>query len=308
MIIAKERSKSDLLLGLQYLDAYMNLSDEHKRELINLEKGYKGEELFDRTVKKYLTSEFIVLNDLLLNYKGASFQIDSLIISNDSIHVYEVKNYSGEYKYSAGQFSTLSGHEITNPLNQLNRTVNMMRKIMRDWDITLELKAHIIFINPHFTLYNALHTDPIILPTNIDEHFNKLNNQSRSLDKIHHFIAGKLNQSHLEEVPFQRQLPDYKWDDMTKGLSCPNCFEFKVSLTQRKYSCRHCLSESELDHLIFDHIKKFCFLFPQEKLTVSALYTWLNGEITHHRIRKVLSKRLIPVGKTSGRTYTPKEG
>lgn len=272
MFIAKERRKTDYLKGLEYLNTYMELNDEVKRDLINMEKGYTGEELFDTLVKQYLTSQFIVMNDLLLTYKGTSFQIDSLIISKDAITIFEVKNYSGEYTYTSGQFYSLSGHEITNPMNQLNRTKNMMRKIMKDWDINLSLEAYVVFINPQFTLYNANPNDPVLLPTKVEDYLFKLNNQSLALDKDHHYMAKKFSDFHQDCVPFQKQLPDYNLSIMSRGITCSHCLSFDLSLTQRKSVCKNCCTETILDSLILDNIKKFIFLFPDTKLTVSRLH------------------------------------
>src|ERR1700748_3760767 len=94
----KSRTKSAELLILKSLNIRMNLSEKDKQHYFNLEKGYKGEVLFDSLTEK-LHCECFILNDLLLNLNNSTFQIDSLIISPEAIYLFEVKNYEGDYYY-----------------------------------------------------------------------------------------------------------------------------------------------------------------------------------------------------------------
>ncbi|GEK91965.1 nuclease-related domain-containing protein [Alkalibacterium kapii] len=104
MKIIKKREKSKLLIGLNYLDKRTKLNDSDKRYLINLEKGFKGEEQFDALVKKYLIGEALVLNDLLIESKGNTFQIDALIITTDTLYLYEIKNFKGDFQMNLANF------------------------------------------------------------------------------------------------------------------------------------------------------------------------------------------------------------
>ena len=71
---------------LRCLNARMNLSAKEKQHYLNLEKGYEGELIFEKWLKN-LAGEWLVLNDLLLEYNNTVFQIDTLLISQKTIYL-----------------------------------------------------------------------------------------------------------------------------------------------------------------------------------------------------------------------------
>ncbi|WP_317851488.1 nuclease-related domain-containing protein [Neobacillus bataviensis] len=82
----KGRVESDELKRLRILNIRMELSEQEKRHLFNLEKGYEGEVNFDLLTEK-LQNECYVLNDLLLKSNNTSFQIDTTIIYQEPIYL-----------------------------------------------------------------------------------------------------------------------------------------------------------------------------------------------------------------------------
>ncbi|WP_312889188.1 nuclease-related domain-containing protein [Desertibacillus haloalkaliphilus] len=97
----------------------MDLSKKDKQHFFNLKKGYEGEIIFDSLTEK-IQSECFILNDLLLKQNNTMFQIDSLLIFQESIYIFEVKNFEGDYYYESERLYKTPDSEITNPLNQLN--------------------------------------------------------------------------------------------------------------------------------------------------------------------------------------------
>ncbi|UDE94765.1 NERD domain-containing protein [Carnobacterium viridans] len=103
-MILKERTKSLTHRVLESLNFRMNLPVEEQLKYENQVKGWAGEKQFDFYMGQFNQSGY-VLNDLVLHYKDTVFQIDSLFIANDSIYLYEVKNYTGSYFYKENFFS-----------------------------------------------------------------------------------------------------------------------------------------------------------------------------------------------------------
>jgi hypothetical protein len=64
-LILKPRQVSDELKLMRILNARMELEEKDKQNYLNLEKGYKGELIFD-TLMENLIQERLILNDLLL--------------------------------------------------------------------------------------------------------------------------------------------------------------------------------------------------------------------------------------------------
>ncbi|WP_410261693.1 nuclease-related domain-containing protein [Alkalibacterium sp.] len=285
------------------MDKRINLGDSDKRYLLNLEKGFMGEELFDSVVKQYLNGEALVLNDLLLESKGTTFQIDSLVVTSDTIYLYEVKNYKGNFQMNSGQLYYTSGQEITNPLIQLNRTKELLRQLLKEWENRLKIEANVVFINDSFTLYNAQIEDPFIFPTQLKEHFKELSSRSKVLEKDHHYLASKLVSIHKADSPYQKQLPFYQLEDFTKGISCCYCGSFDLIVTQRSCYCKTCYKQTSIEDLVTESVKELKFLFPDQKVTTSLVDEWCGNSVNYRKIRKILQNDFMVSGTTSGTYY-----
>lgn len=114
-MLYKPRTESFDLLILKSLAARMSLSIKDEQLYFALKKGYEGERLFDSWTEK-LQCECLILNDLLLKQNNTLLQIDSLIIMSDTIYLFEVKNYEGDYYYELDKLYKLPKSEINNPL------------------------------------------------------------------------------------------------------------------------------------------------------------------------------------------------
>lgn len=303
MKVLKDREKSKLLIGLNYLDKRTKLNDSDKRYLINLEKGFEGEERFDALVKMHLKGEALVLNDLLLESKGTTFQVDALIVTSDTVYLYEIKNYKGDFQINSGQLYYTNGQEAANPLIQLNRTRELLRQLLKEWNNRLKIEAKVVFINDSFTLYNARIEDPFIFPTQLKEHLKELNSGSKGLKKDHHYLAGKLVSLHKDDLPYQKQLPFYDLEDFTKGVSCYHCGSFDLIVTQRSCYCKSCYKQMSIEDLVTESVKELKFLFPNQKLTTSLVDEWCGNSVNYRKIRNVLQNNFIVSGSTSGTYY-----
>lgn len=302
MKVIKKREKSKLLIGLNYLDKRTKLIDGDKKYLINLEKGFEGEECFDVLVKTHLHGEALVLNDLLIENKGTTFQIDALIITFDTIYLYEIKNYKGDFQMISGQLSYTGGQEVTNPLIQLKRTKELLRQLLKEWGSSFRIEANVVFINNSFTLYNASLEDPIIFSTQINEHLIELNATSKGLTKHHSHLADKLVDRHKNDSIFQKKLPLYNSEEFKTGVSCP-CGSFDLIITQRSCYCKTCYKQMSIEELIVESVNEFKFLFPDQKITTSMIDEWCGNAVNYRKIRNILQTHLVSSGSTSGTYY-----
>lgn len=81
---------------LRFLSRRLELPLKNENQYLHLEKGYAGEQHFDRELQD-LPDSCIILNDLLLENSNTHFQIDTLLIAGGTIFIFEVKNYEGDY-------------------------------------------------------------------------------------------------------------------------------------------------------------------------------------------------------------------
>jgi hypothetical protein len=303
MIVVKNRNKSNYLRAVEALDKRMALPDEEALHLLNMQKGFKGEILFDSLLKEFLDVDALILNDLMFTEKGSTFQVDSLIITGDKILLFEVKNYEGNFQFQSHHLLTSSGKEIGNPLNKLDDTSIKMRQLLSKWNVNLPFEPILIFVNPAFTLYNAPIGSPIIFPTQIKEQLARMNRSALPLSKRHHYFVDKIIAENQEEAAFQRKLPSYTYDLLKKGLWCIECGSPNLSNTQRTCTCRAFGFRVSIEETVSHQIKDFKLLFPDSKVTTATIFDWLDSTISAERIRKILLKNHKTCGATYGSYY-----
>ncbi|WP_241768539.1 nuclease-related domain-containing protein [Mesobacillus subterraneus] len=161
----KTRVESLELQILRMLNSRMSLTPKEHSNYLYLEKGYEGEVIFDHWMEE-VENGFLVLNDLLLEHRNTKFQIDSLFLSK-IIHMFEVKNFEGDYFIEGDRWYTHNGVEISNPLILMERAESLLRRMVRDLGYNIKIESTLVFVNPHFALYQAPRNLPIIFPNQI---------------------------------------------------------------------------------------------------------------------------------------------
>ncbi|MEH7387063.1 nuclease-related domain-containing protein [Bacillus sp. JJ1521] len=159
-MIIKNRNVPKELVLLRFLQGRMKVSEKTENQIISLEKGFIGEKMFQQRMTK-LTLDCLFINDLLLETNNTHYQIDSLLFTQPKIHIFEVKNYEGDYLFDGDCLRLLSGKEIKNPLNQLSRSVSLFRQFLQNQRMNFTVEGHLVFINPEFYLNNASPDLPI---------------------------------------------------------------------------------------------------------------------------------------------------
>lgn len=285
----KEREESELLKAYRILSLRGELSDDDRKYYLNLEKGFEGEVKFDQLTEK-LQSNGIILNDLLLKVHNSKFQIDTTITYQDTINIFEVKNYEGDYCYDPEIFQTIYGKEIKNPLNQLNRTKSLFRQLLQEIGLNLNVEAHVIFINPEFTLYQAPTNLPFIFPSQLNRFMRKLDAKQSKLTSYHKKIAEKLVSLHQKDSAYISKLPKYQYEQLKKGITCKCCGSFLVRVVGRKIMCDECGIWEEVTTAVMRCVAEFVLLFPDRKITTNVIHDWYRIISDKKRIRRILER------------------
>lgn len=306
-MLVKSRTVSMEMKIYQSLNARMTFLEKEKQYLWNLEKGYEGECMFDALTEK-LEGDYLVLNDLLLQHNNTTFQIDSLIITAGSAYLFEVKNFEGDYIYDASSDhmyykSQSKPLEITNPLTQLNRCNSLLRQLLSSYGFHLPILASVVFINPEFTLYQSPMDKPFIHPTQVNRYLKGLQrNSSSKLNIMHTSLAEKLTSLHLVDSPF-RNVPEYGYDQVKKGLVCGGCSTLTVLLEGRSTRCVRCNRVETVEEVVLRHVREFRMLFPEKKITTSGIWEWCGVGISAKTINRILDKHFAVKGSRRWRYY-----
>jgi hypothetical protein len=293
-MIYKSRSESVELLILDALNKRMSLTENDKQHYLVLRKGYDGEVLFDSMTEK-LECQCLILNDLLLRINHTVFQIDALMITSDTVHIFEIKNFEGDYYYEDDKLYLTNKKEVTNPLPQLSRSETLLRQLLLHLGYHSPINGKVIFINSEFSLFQAPLGKPLILPTQVKRFLNRVNNTPSKLNGKHRILAEKLTSLHLTESPYQ-QLPSYSYDDVRKGIICLECNSFFISVKGRSCLCHECGYEEKLTLALLRSVKEYKLLFPKRKVTTIEIHLWCNEVIPKQRVRRFLEKNFKIVG------------
>ena len=300
-MIVKERTKPEELEILQALKPRMELEEKAALNLYTLEKGYEGEVQFDHWFTNCRV-ESLIINDLLLEVNGTLFQIDSLVITQDRLHLFEVKNLEGDYYLDGDKFKTAAGAETKNPLHQLSRAESLLKQLLKNLGFYIPLEPHLVFINPEFTLLQAPLKSPIILPTQLNRFMDRMNRTSSKLTNKHTKLAEALLSLHIKKSPFTR-VPGYEFDGLRKGVVCEGCGGFLDSLGQKRFVCSHCGARDSIESLVLQTLKSFQILFPDRRVTTTIIYDWSNGDLPRKSIRRVLKNNLSANGECKSTYY-----
>ncbi|WP_243298591.1 nuclease-related domain-containing protein [Bacillus litorisediminis] len=301
-MLLKDRSESDDLMMMRFLNTRMELSEKEKFYYLNLEKGYEGEVKFDQLTES-LQEERYIINDLLLEVNNSYFQIDTVIISQGVIHLLDIKNFQGDcYLESDKLYAMTTSREYKNPLDQLKRSTTLFRQLLQNLKQNYLIEASVIFINPEFTLFQAPIDQPIILPTQVNRFLKDINKTPSKLNNGHKKLAQKLLSLHQTKNPFS-MVPKYHYNQLQKGIYCKTCNSFLVSKKNDDFECGICGEHEKIGQAILRNIKEFELLFPEQKITTQRIYEWCKVNLSKRTFSRILKKNYTAYGNTRDTYY-----
>ena len=287
---------------LRSLNPRIELLPKDKHQLYSLKKGYGGEKKFENEWLKKLTCECFIINSLLLEYNSNVFQIDSLVITQKTIYLFDVKNYVDDFYIKDGIWYLKSSEkEIKDPILQLTRCESLFRRILQELRIQSPIETNLVFINPQFTLYQAPIELTAIFPTQIQRYMQAIENSPSKLNGTHSKLVDQLIAKQLDEAKYARY-PDYEYDLLKKGVSCNVCDKFmKLNSSKSKFVCLECGETEDFDSAVMGMVRQFQLLFPNRKMTTNGLAEWCGIPELSKGIRRVLNKnfKLTGHGKCS---------
>ena len=291
----KQRTEPRELLFLRTLNKRMELSPNDFEYYSSLKKGYEGEVMFDQLTEK-LQSELLILNDLLLEVKRTQFQIDTTIISQEVIYLFEVKNLEGDYYFKDDRFYMKNGKEIKNPLLQLKRCASLFRQFLGTLGYQYRIEPFLVFINPECAIYQAPLNEPIIFPTQLNRLMNKLNKIESKLSSRQKNLANELVNAHMTKSPYT-VLPVYDYDQLEKRMTCFSCDSHNLSVKGNKLVCDQCEAEEKVEAAVLRNVEEFRLLFPDRKITTNEIYQWCGGMVESRKmIRRILKDNFKATG------------
>lgn len=277
----RKRKKPYEMEVLESLEGRLPLSPKFQRQLRQMRDGYLGEERLD-LVLEGLADSAIIVDDFVMS-QNQTCQIDTVLVTANSIILLDAKNWNGQHTVSERGFEQLSN----DPLDQLKRAEKIFSRMLEFERIQLPVYSRLVFVNPKMTLYGIQPEMPIVLSQQIPEFVSKIRQHSGEITKWELQLALRILSHHTDENPYHLKV-DYSWDEIGKGMLCRAC---RVKMVEKNHKYVRCLScgvtEAKGDALRRTKIE-MDVLFPGCKPEVDRLYRFC-GEIvdkrTIHRMR-----------------------
>ena len=128
--------------------------EKYKGKADALNIGIQGEEVITSTLTS-LPDDYMVFNNVALNYNGQLTEIDCIVLSRFGLWVVEVKSYKGVIHGLAANDmwsrikTSKSGKEynseIKNPLKQVERQVQILSNVLYRKGIRITAKGYVVF-------------------------------------------------------------------------------------------------------------------------------------------------------------------
>ncbi|OEH53328.1 hypothetical protein AQ616_16645 [Oceanobacillus sp. E9] len=301
-MITKRREKTRDLMLYDLLVHRMDFSNKERQIYEKIKQGYEGERRFDQLCDE-IDGNNLILQDLLFTHNNTTFQIDSVIITKDTIYLLEIKNYKGEYIYENDRLIKMPNIEIIQPLHQLHRSEALFRNLMTGFKYTLPIKSLVIFIHPHFTLYQAPVKTPFVLPTQVQSFVQKIKrNSTNIIIKHQQQIAEQLLKLHTSPSPFQNT-PKYQYKDLKKGIYCHDCNHYFNHANGKYLVCNYCGKKEDVNTSVLKSVEEIKVLFPDLKITTNRVQDWCAIISSKKRIRKILSENYEVKGNSQWTYY-----
>lgn len=132
----------------------LSLSNDEDQKRI---AGKEGELQAKKILNHYLNENDLLLNNLNISIHGRNTELDYVIINNNGVFIFEVKNFSGKlvgneddqywnkYKISRGDKEYIK--EIRNPIKQLKREIYLLKEYLKYYGVDLWIEGYVLFVN-----------------------------------------------------------------------------------------------------------------------------------------------------------------
>ncbi|HLR63975.1 MAG TPA: nuclease-related domain-containing protein [Pseudogracilibacillus sp.] len=299
----QEPHTPQLYLVLQALATRKNLSPQDAQKLAQLRRGQLGERAFFEKIKPHLPKDVLIMHSLNLYHQDNAFQIDHLLFFHQKLYLFETKYFAGDYLLHDGIWTALeSNQEINSPLNQLNRSSQLLSRLVRSMGWSGKIVGQVTFMHEAFTLYGARPEQAFIFLSQFERKLKRIfANEGAPLPQEYE-LAQKLAQLHRPTNHYDRR-PDYTYDQLWKGVICPACQHRMQRKTERFFYCPSCQTKHRTREVLFFNVKQFFLLFPEYPFTIAHIHDWCGGQISKRSIRNILEPYAVRTPHKRGVTF-----
>lgn len=273
------------------------LSPKEKQQYERIQKGFDGEWKLIHYLNKMKPDKMFPLFNCLFDVNGQEIQIDCLLLTNDTIFLLEVKNFTGDYYFENSKiYSLQTRNEIYNPMMQIERTEFLFKRLLRNMRVQMPVRSFILFVNHRFMLYCVNPQLPMIFPSQVERFLQKTGKNANPLTQRIRDFADHLMEQRKSHSRYE-QLPEYHLSELKRGLFCWHCHKKLVRDGQLYFSCPDCRGSFHIDSVVMYAVAQFHLLFPVRKITPRYIVDWCDHIVSRVFISRLLSNELEKVAK-----------
>jgi hypothetical protein len=295
------RAKPLKLEQLSILNTRTELSHEEKRELDYLMTGYLGELSFDSILDNFIKeTNSIHIKDYRFNTNLSStnrtttsqspeVQIDSLLLTGNSIYTFEVKNYNHDLIYGEEDWAQLNGELLKSPMIQISRQNQELLKLLNNIPDQTKIFSSIVFINPTQTIYNLPFGKNILVFSNLKSFLkrNIKNNRREWGDLLSYFETRRTLKS------IYNYKVNINLNTLRPGVFCKECYTALSRESKYRYQCKKCLTTIHT----LDVIKRLCeeikIINPEWPVNAAIISQLSGGQVSKSHINKCFREGLL---------------
>ena len=141
-------------VSILFIFLLLSLSNDEDQKRI---AGKEGELQAKKILNHYLSENDLLLNNVNISIHGRNTELDYVVINNNGVFIFEVKNFSGKlvgneddqywnkYKISRGDKEYIK--EIRNPIKQLKREIYLLKEYLKYYGVDLWIEGYVLFVN-----------------------------------------------------------------------------------------------------------------------------------------------------------------
>lgn len=293
------RTKPKELKFYEALNRRCRLSQEEERKLAVLRKGYEGEREYDSVFDEAGHENLLIYRDVWMKIEDATLQIDALIITENSLIVNEIKNYSGFYSFDNDGWMIRDVQISADPLAQASRTGNKLLKLRYLLQQNFSRQFKVIFVNPDFNLEAAPGYDRNIIKRSTLRHYMKNLNKMYAGPQAYE-MSEQIKEFFIDDPMI---LPEIDINRIRLGNYCFNCGSFSLEMRKFYAVCRACGSKETLEKMFVRGLMDYSFIFWNEPMTSSKIGTFLMDSLKPRTIRRMMNTYCHKSGDSRSTSY-----
>lgn len=271
-----------------------------KNKLKRLEAGAAGEQIVLAYLKKYGHEDWVIIRNMWL-VNGGPFEADLILLTNHRPYLFEVKNYTSDFKYKDGAVSFNNQIASNDPIYQTRRNRIKLEKICQMYSNPIQVNGALILvgIDNYTEIQSEVEAIDIVKRTELRHFIEQIGEEERiyqgqPLNKKQ--VIKQLERFEIKQKYGPEVVSPERIKKLRKGVQCPYCDGFDVQINRKLTDCP-CGFKENREIAILRTVCEYGVLTFNKPLRVGELLDFLDGAVSKGNLLKILRKYFKEVRK-----------